>query len=135
MKASIAKQNSNSLVEGFYQNGRGLRSTDLKNYTSGDHEHDGFEEIVTAILTSAMNEAGISDDRWKIDGRYFNPEDVEAEVKLFIKSLIEQRKDFIKEKGMEAVGPLMGPVMGKFRGKMDGKKINSLLMERIKEIL
>ncbi len=64
-----------------------------------------------------------------------NTKDVEAEVKLFIKSLIEQRKDFIKEKGMEAVGPLMGPVMGKFRGKMDGKKINSLLMERIKEIL
>ena len=49
--------------------------------------------------------------------------------------LWEQRKDFIKEKGMEAVGPLMGPVMGKFRGKMDGKKINSLLMERIKDIL
>ena len=36
---------------------------------------------------------------------------------------------------MEAVGPLMGPVMGEFRGKMDGKKINSLLMESIKEIL
>ena len=36
---------------------------------------------------------------------------------------------------MEAVGPLMGPVMGEFRGKMDGKKINSLLMESIKERL
>lgn len=79
MKSSIAKQNSDSLIENFYQNGRGLKSTDLKNYTSGDHEHDGFEEIVTTILTSAMTEAGISNDRWRIDGRYFNPEDIEAE--------------------------------------------------------
>ncbi|MFL2941787.1 MAG: Glu-tRNA(Gln) amidotransferase subunit GatE [Candidatus Poseidoniales archaeon] len=64
-----------------------------------------------------------------------NTKDVEADVISFIDSLIQQRKDFVKEKGMEAVGPLMGPVMGKFRGKMDGKKINSLLMERIKDVL
>ena len=64
-----------------------------------------------------------------------NTEDIEDDVKSFIDSLIEQRKDFISEKGMQAVGPLMGPVMGKFRGKMDGKKINSLLMERIRDIL
>ena len=64
-----------------------------------------------------------------------NTDDIEVDVKAFINSLIEQRKDFIKEKRMGAVGPLMGPVMGEFRGKMDGKKINSLLMESIKEIL
>ena len=43
--------------------------------------------------------------------------------------------DFIKERGMGAVGALMGPVMSEFKGKMDGGDINKLLMEKIKEIL
>ena len=79
MEASIGREKSNSLVEEFYRGGRGLKSTDLKNYTSGDHDNDGLEKIVTSVLTAAMSEAGISPDRWKIDGRYFNPEDAEAE--------------------------------------------------------
>jgi hypothetical protein len=79
MQASIARINSNKLVEKFYRAGQGLRSTDLKNYTSGDHDNDGLEKIVTDILTAAMSEAGIGSDRWEIDGRYFNPEDIEAD--------------------------------------------------------
>ena len=102
-----------------------ITNEDIKHVTKlvrdGKIAKEGIEEAL--IKTSKGEEISV------------NTEDIEADVKLFINSLIEQRKDFIKEKGMEAVGPLMGPVMGKFRGKMDGKKINSLLMERIKEIL
>ena len=43
--------------------------------------------------------------------------------------------DFIKNKGVEAVGPLMGNVMAEFRGKMDGAKINALLMDGIKKVI
>ena len=46
---------------------------------------------------------------------------------------VNEKNDFIKQRGMEAIGPLMGPVMSKFRGEMDGAKINTLLIKKIKE--
>ena len=55
-------------------------------------------------------------------------------IKL-LKDLIKEREQFIKERGIGAVGALMGPVMSEFRGKMDGGDINKILMKKIKEIL
>ena len=60
-------------------------------------------------------------------------ENIEAEVREFISNLINEKLDFVKERGMGAIGPLMGPVMSEFRGKMDGSKINELLIKEIKE--
>jgi glutamyl-tRNA(Gln) amidotransferase subunit E len=62
-------------------------------------------------------------------------ENIEKDVTLFIDKLIRDRMDFVKNRRMEAVGPLMGNVMAKFRGKMDGAKINALLMDRIKKMI
>mgnify|MGYP001157249782 FL=1 len=61
-------------------------------------------------------------------------ENIESEVEEFIDVLIKEKIDFVKERGMGAIGPLMGPVMSEFRGKMDGAKINELLISKIKEI-
>jgi glutamyl-tRNA(Gln) amidotransferase subunit E len=60
-------------------------------------------------------------------------ENIEKEVRKFIDLLINEKSEFIKERGMAAIGPLMGPVMSKFRGKIDGAEINALLIERIKK--
>jgi glutamyl-tRNA(Gln) amidotransferase subunit E len=62
-------------------------------------------------------------------------DNIEKDVELFIDKLIKDRMDFVKNKGVEAVGPLMGDVMAEFRGKMDGAKINALLMDRIKKVI
>ena len=62
-------------------------------------------------------------------------ENIESEVEEFIDILIKEKNKFVKERGMEAIGPLMGPVMSEFRGKMDGAKINELLVRKIKEII
>ena len=62
-------------------------------------------------------------------------ENSDKEIYEFIDTLINERTNFIKEKGLSAVGPLMGPVMSKFRGKMDGEKINKILIQKIKETL
>jgi len=64
-----------------------------------------------------------------------NDDNVEVELEDFIVSLVREKKEFIKERGMGAVGALMGPVMSKFRGKMDGGDINKVLVEKVKEIL
>ena len=60
-------------------------------------------------------------------------DNIEDEVSEFIGNLINDKIEFVKERGMGAIGPLMGPVMSKFRGKMDGSKINQLLIKEIKD--
>ena len=52
-----------------------------------------------------------------------------------IASIIRDRGDFVKSKGLDAVGPLMGPVMAALRGKMDGSKVNSALRSEIERFL
>jgi glutamyl-tRNA(Gln) amidotransferase subunit E len=52
-----------------------------------------------------------------------------------ITTIVNERSDFIKEKGMEAVGPLMGVVMKELRGKVDGKKVNAALKSEIEKII
>jgi glutamyl-tRNA(Gln) amidotransferase subunit E len=57
------------------------------------------------------------------------------EVERFIGDIVNSKRDFIREKGARAVGPLMGVVMKELRGKVDGKVINELLEEKVKEVL
>jgi glutamyl-tRNA(Gln) amidotransferase subunit E len=59
----------------------------------------------------------------------------DGEAVKIIAGIVDQRADFIREKGMAAVGPLMGPVMGALRGKVDGKKASDLLEKEIKRVL
>lgn len=58
-----------------------------------------------------------------------------AEIENFVEEVIDSRQDFVKEKGTNAVGPLMGVVMGEFRGKADGKQVSSILKQKIEEYL
>ncbi|MEA3204042.1 MAG: glutamyl-tRNA(Gln) amidotransferase subunit [Thermoplasmata archaeon] len=51
-----------------------------------------------------------------------------AAVDAVIAAVIAERADFVKSRGMAAMGPLMGPVMAQLRGKADG----ALISERLK---
>jgi len=57
------------------------------------------------------------------------------EARKIIEQIVNERSDYVKEKGMAAIGGLMGPVMGALRGKIDGKQANELLTEAIKKVL
>jgi glutamyl-tRNA(Gln) amidotransferase subunit E len=57
------------------------------------------------------------------------------EVEKLIEDIVRAKKDFIREKGDRAVGPLMGVVMKELRGKVDGKVLNKILAEKVKEVL
>ncbi len=59
----------------------------------------------------------------------------ESEAIAIIAKIVNERADFVREKGMGAVGGLMGPVMGALRGKLDGKRANEILMAEIKKLL
>lgn len=54
-----------------------------------------------------------------------------AAVDAVIAKVLTERADFVKSRGMAAMGPLMGPVMAQLRGKADG----ALISERLKAAL
>lgn len=58
-----------------------------------------------------------------------------GEAAAIIEGIVNERADFVKSKGMGAIGPLMGPVMGALRGKIDGKQANELLSAAIKKLI
>ncbi len=57
------------------------------------------------------------------------------EAAAIIEKIVAERADFVRSKGMAAIGGLMGPVMGALRGKIDGKQANELLTAAIKKLL
>jgi glutamyl-tRNA(Gln) amidotransferase subunit E len=59
----------------------------------------------------------------------------ERELQAIVDDVVQSRLEFVKEKGVGAVGPLMGVVMKKVRGKADGKLVNQVLRENILSVL
>lgn len=54
-----------------------------------------------------------------------------GELETAVDMLVEEKMDFIKGKGLNAVGPLMGIVMKEFRGKVSGEEVSRMLKEKI----
>ncbi len=52
-----------------------------------------------------------------------------------IESIISEKSEFIKEKKMAAVGPIMGLLMKELRGKVDGKTVNEALKKKVQEMI
>ncbi len=59
----------------------------------------------------------------------------EGEVVAVIEKVVADRADFVKARGMGAMGPLMGPVMAELRGKADGAVVSARLKEAIQKAL
>ena len=54
-----------------------------------------------------------------------------SEVEDAVEAIMIEKADFISERGMSAVGPLMGLVMQKLGGSADGKIVSQVLREKI----
>ena len=66
-------------VKRFYSHGEGLRSTALKNYTSGDGTNEGMESLVEKLIYNVAMDCGISSERIRINQDYFLPPDPEEQ--------------------------------------------------------
>ena len=53
------------------------------------------------------------------------------ELRAIVKKIVEERSDFIAERGNGALGPLMGVVMAEVRGSVDGKLVSEVLRQEI----
>ncbi len=56
-------------------------------------------------------------------------------IDSIIEKIVSERGDFVRERGMGAVGPLMGVVMKELRGKADGKTISERLKAAVSNLL
>jgi glutamyl-tRNA(Gln) amidotransferase subunit E len=56
-----------------------------------------------------------------------------TEIETIVRKIISERKTFVQQRGMDAVGPLMGVVMKELRGKADGKTISEVLKKEIEK--
>jgi glutamyl-tRNA(Gln) amidotransferase subunit E len=54
-----------------------------------------------------------------------------GDLLAIVEKVVESRIDFVKERGMGALGPLMGLVMKECGGVADGKQVSALLREVI----
>ncbi len=55
----------------------------------------------------------------------------ESELNAIVEEIVQSQLDFIKAKGVGAIGPLMGVVMKQVRGKADGKLVNEVLRAKV----
>lgn len=58
-----------------------------------------------------------------------------ADLEALAKSIVRERMPFVREKGMEALGPLMGVMMKEVRGAVDGRKVSQVLKAALSEAL
>jgi len=54
-----------------------------------------------------------------------------GDLAAIVEKVVNDRLDFVKERGMGAMGPLMGVVMKECGGAADGKQVSALLREAI----
>jgi len=57
------------------------------------------------------------------------------DIQKIAERIVKKRIDFIKERKMGALGPLMGIIMKELRGKADGKEISKILKKEIKKVI
>ena len=87
--------------------------------------NDANTDDIPTLLTWMSAEAA---------SRGFEPADTGA-VDAAVAEVLAERAEFVAERGMEALGPLMGVVMGKLGGAADGKAVSAALKEQIQRLL
>lgn len=93
-------------------------------------EGKAAKEAVPDILREIANGIPVNDAIERIA-----PSISEDELVSMIKDILEERRDFVKEQGMRAVGPVMGIVMKEVRGRVDGKVISEILKKEIQSMI
>jgi glutamyl-tRNA(Gln) amidotransferase subunit E len=58
-----------------------------------------------------------------------------ADLETIVKKIVAERADFVVQKGIAALGPLMGLVMTEVRGSVDGKIVSEILKKEIASTL
>jgi|TARA_B100000749_G_C18214207_1_gene377332 glutamyl-tRNA(Gln) amidotransferase subunit E len=96
-----------------------------------------LEELIEAVASGKLAKEGVDDALATLArGKVLRLESSSnADLDAFIDELLAERKDFVQQRRMEAMGPLMGAVMGEFRGRIDGALVSERLLVKLEEFL
>ncbi len=90
---------------------------------------EGIPEVLRTLANKPSKTASIASSELGLEN--MGQEDIEK----LIMQVIESKKDLIKERGTDALKPLMGLIMERARGKVDGKLVSNILKEKIEEFM
>ncbi|QLC50125.1 Glu-tRNA(Gln) amidotransferase subunit GatE [Methanolobus zinderi] len=96
---------------------------------NGDISKEAIDQVLREMAADPSMSAEDAADKLGLGG--VDTESIEA----FIDTVISEREEFVREKGLAAIGPLMGPVMAEFRGKVDGKLVSDILKQKINKYI
>lgn len=90
----------------------------------GEFTREALPDILRKVLTDGIT---IHEAVAKLGLEAVSKDDV---VRI-VKEVVSDRLDFVKERGKDAIGPLMGVVMGRLRGRAGGKLVSDILIRVI----
>ncbi len=102
----------------------------LKAVQLGEIPRDVIPELLSTV---ASKKGSVSID--ELIGEVKASQMSDDELRSIIQDIVSERTDFVKERGMGSIGPLMGVIMGKIGGKADGKRVSSILKEVIGKLI
>jgi len=104
-----------------------LMSSLLRARENGAVTREGVEQLLTVFEGLNPSPEQIAKQAESMGLKPANTNDLLA----IVEAVVAERSDFVKERGMAALGPLMGVVMQAAGGSADGKQVSGLLKEVI----
>jgi glutamyl-tRNA(Gln) amidotransferase subunit E len=98
----------------------------LKAVESGKAAKEAIPDLLRAIASGAQVSAALEKCAPGIRNE---------DLQVLVAGIVNDRVDFVRERGMGAVGPLMGVVMETVRGSADGRVVSDLLKKEITRVL
>ncbi len=90
---------------------------------------EGIPEVLRTLANQPSKTASIASSELGLESMG------QKDIEKLIMQVLESKKDLIKERGTDALKPLMGVIMGRVRGKVDGELVSKLLKEKIEEFM
>ncbi len=120
-----AKAWASLLMDNEEQNPQFLADV-LRTKEQGFVSRDGINSLIVEFADKPYSIEAMA--KWAEENG-LKPADA-SDLESVVKSVVESRIDFVKERGMGAMGPLMGLVMKEAKGA-DGKQVSDLLRKQI----
>ena len=105
---------------------RNISDQDILDILSAVEQGKAAKEAIPSILGMVSSGVPVTEAL-----RECAPAMSREELRAIVKKIVEERSDFVIERGNGALGPLMGPVMNEVRGSVDGKLVSEVLRQEI----
>ena len=108
-----------------------LMASALKAKEQGHVTKEGLQDLLDAFIGQNPSIERLADVAESLG---LKPADA-SDLATVVEKVVSERLEFVKERGLGALGPLMGMVMKEFGGAADGKAVSQLLKSSIERNL